>query len=132
LLQIGLMLLLTARLYHVQFFGTETLESKLYRSRTFRRFGITSLTIYTLEPFLGTFIKVFIIEPIFPGWALNFSFIVLYSFGLLLFWHILLLIWEKRNFAGSFEWLTGKILQFMTKRPLTRIRRVESLHGSNN
>jgi hypothetical protein len=132
LLQIGLMLLLVARLYYMQFFGRDTWELKIYRNRAFRRFGITSLTIYALEPFIGTLIKVIILDIVFPGWALNFISIVVYSFGLLLFWHLLLLLWEKRKFAGSFEWLTGKILQFASKRPLSRKKSVESLYISNS
>jgi small-conductance mechanosensitive channel len=127
LLQIGLMLLLVALLYFVQFFGKTKIASKILKERVFRRFGLASLTIYTLEPFLGTLVKVMILDPLFPAWSLNFINIVIYSFGLIIFWMVLLFFWEKRKFVGSFEWMTGKILQMMTKRHLTRTQSLDSL-----
>jgi uncharacterized membrane protein len=117
-LQIGLMVWLLIGVY---WFNATTQPPKLNSNKNqekkqnkprktsspiLEKFGRTSLTIYLVEGFLGTFIKVLILDVLFQGWATNFTFIILYSLGLISLWSVILVLWEKLGYKNSLEWIT--------------------------
>ncbi len=107
-LQSGLMLWLLLGIYW--FTGRQTPSSTTKKTPSadsfLERFGKTSLTIYLIEGFIGSVIKVLILDPIFPGWALYFPFIIIYNLTLICLWSLLLVYWQKSSYKYSLEWIT--------------------------
>lgn len=82
----------------------------------FRRFAVVSLTIYTFQ-YLDA-IPLNIIS-LFPGVNVvtgdeGLFWSVAAVVGSILTWHILLLLWEKKNFKGSAEWSFVMVLKGFT------------------
>ncbi|HME53140.1 MAG TPA: hypothetical protein VKM55_13040, partial [Candidatus Lokiarchaeia archaeon] len=99
-------------LYMIDFRKKTRVEVFIKRTVTLRRFGLLTLTLWTLQYFMA--IPVVIIELI-TGWPalegnLN-EWQLLIVLGLLwLMWHLILWLWEKVNFKGSFEWMNTLLL----------------------
>lgn len=77
-----------------------------------RRFGIMTLTLWMLQ-YLMIF-PVILFQGV-TGWDALSGGLTDMQLGLLLLliffmWHLILWLWEKANFKGSFEWLTGLVL----------------------
>lgn len=111
-LQLGLMFILVTVLYWVQMGTPTTPLYRMYASVFVRRFGNNSLTIYITEGIFSTFLKCIILDTLFPGWAKNMVFIVIYSFALIIIWTNLLKLWERVDYKGSFEWMTAGLKSF--------------------
>jgi len=78
-------------------------------------FGKFSLTMYLLESFFGSVIKLLILDKIFPGWAQNIALVVGYSFIIVILWILILKVWNKYGKIGSFDWMTGQIKKKVRK-----------------
>ena len=72
-------------------------------------FGKFSLTMYLLESFVGSVIKLLILDKLFPGWAQNLVLVVSYSFIIVILWIFLCRVWIKFGQIGSYDWMTGQI-----------------------
>jgi hypothetical protein len=131
-LMIGLMLLIVCVLFYLEYIPRDHLQTKFYQNITLRRFGIASMTIFALEAFVGTLIKVVIIDPLFPGWNRNMAWVVVYSFALILLWHLILKAWERNDLKGSFEWVTYRVLGIFMKSKSKNLKIRELLYGSSD
>jgi len=78
-------------------------------------FGKFSLTMYLLESFFGSVIKILILDKIFPGWAQNIALVVCYSFIIVILWVLICKVWIKYGQIGSFDWMTGQIKKKLRK-----------------
>jgi hypothetical protein len=121
-LQIGLVLLLLSGVYRIDYYGN--LENPSRSSRLIKkyqiiekklpwafltRFSDLSLTIFLMEAFLATIIKVLILNPLFSGWATNILWINLYAIFLMILWNILAIFWGKVEYKGSFGWMIKQL-----------------------
>ncbi len=133
-LQIGIMILiLTISIYFEISDETEKIEetAKIVNSEDstvikkkkhipfLQLFGKFSLTMYLLESFVGSVIKILIVDKIFPGWAQNIAFVVCYSFLIVIIWIFLCNIWIKFGQVGSFDWMTG-LIKIRVRKTLTK------------
>lgn len=77
----------------------------------FRRFGMISLTLWTLQYFTVVPLAIFEVVgwPVFDG-GLNGWQLLVVLFCVFWFWHFIAWIWEKGGFKGSFEWMMVLIL----------------------
>ncbi|MHA1304089.1 MAG: heparan-alpha-glucosaminide N-acetyltransferase domain-containing protein [Candidatus Heimdallarchaeaceae archaeon] len=128
LLQIGSMVLICTLTYYIHFSPTETKIQKIFRSRAVRRFGLMTLTIFVMEPLLGTSIKVLILDNLFPNWSTHVVLAFIYGISLIFLWLLILKGWEKGNFVGSCEWITAKVIGFLSFRVPSRLRIKENLY----
>ncbi len=78
-------------------------------------FGKFSLTMYLLESFVGSVIKLLILDKIFPGWAQNIALVVGFSFIIVILWIFICKVWIKFGQIGSFDWMTGQIKKKVRK-----------------
>ena len=78
-------------------------------------FGKFSLTMYLLESFFGSVIKILILDKIFPGWAQNLALVVSYSFIIVILWVLICRVWIKFGQIGSYDWMTGQIKKKVRK-----------------
>ncbi len=123
-LQIGIMILIVTLLVYSEISKinkkiektTEILsnedsrERKKKKSITFLQlFGKFSLTMYLLESFFGSVIKLLILDNLFPGWAQNLALVVCYSFIIVILWVLICKVWIKFGQIGSYDWMTGQI-----------------------
>ncbi len=124
-LQIGIMILVITILVYSEISGkTEKIEEtpkivndednkKMIRKKKsipfLQLFGKFSLTMYLLESFVGSVIKLLIIDKIFPGWAKNLALVVCYSFIIVILWILIVKVWIKFGQIGSYDWMTGQI-----------------------
>lgn len=110
---LGLILLITTLLINKLDFSTKR-GSVLKRTRTIRRFAITSMTVYALEGLVAVIFRVTYIglfgSEIFP-W--NFWVDISFMGLVFIFWDRAIRIWERWNFVGSFEWMTIKLMERM-------------------
>jgi len=119
--QLGFFLLLY-RLFlsAVDFAGSETKEKVLHVFHPARVFGLVSLTVFVSEPILAEVLRK-ICDVLLPGW--NEHLILVIFFGvlcLIVWWLILNLWWKTARFAGSLEWLSAKVIRFMSGKKTTR------------
>jgi hypothetical protein len=114
-LQIGLMIILTSRVYYHAKSPRSKDEQNASKSRSgtgwIGRFGRASLTVYLLEGLVGTLFKFLLLDLFFPDWATSMFWIVVYAFTMVVVWHFLLIQWEKHRMKYSVEWFTRKILK---------------------
>ncbi|MBD3187837.1 hypothetical protein GF325_13460 [Candidatus Bathyarchaeota archaeon] len=77
----------------------------------FRRFGMISLTLWTLQYFTVVPLAIFEIAgwPVFDG-GLNGWQVLVVLFCVFWFWHFIAWSWEKGGFKGSFEWMMVLVL----------------------
>ena len=93
------------------------------KTKIIRRFGMVPFTLYTFHRIIAI-VPMGIISLIFGvdvmvdtatpvnGWA------ALAVIGIcLLFIHVLLLLWEKKDYIGSLEWMMGEIEAYALRRP---------------
>jgi uncharacterized membrane protein len=104
LLQMGFMLTIFLCFYYMQLNRDTSISKKIVQNAIVRRFGVCTLTIYIFESVLGTGLKTLVIDRIFPGWATQMGWIVIYSIFLIFLWSQILKLWEYNGFKGSFEW----------------------------
>ena len=71
--------------------------------------------MYLLESFIGSVIKILILDKIFPGWAQNMALVVIYSFIIIILWVLIVKVWIKFGQVGSFDWMTGQIKKRVRK-----------------
>jgi len=89
---------------------------KKNRSITFLQYFCKfSLTMYLLESFVGSVIKLLIMDKLFPGWAQNIALVVCYSFIIVLLWVLICKVWIKYGQIGSYDWMTGQIKKKVRK-----------------
>ena len=114
-LQIGLMLWLLLGIYWA---NTRTPQAEIIPREKFKTgdtflemFGKTSLTIYLIEGFIGSIIKILILDLLFPDWDQQFPWVVVYSIALIFLWTGLLILWQKKSYKYSLEWVTAKLIK---------------------
>ena len=126
-LQIGIMILLTTIIIYSEITKTNRLRlsseikqennikmvKKNNQTPFLQLFGKFSLTLYLLESFISSVIKILIIDKLFPGWAQNMALVVSYSFIMVILWFLLLILWNRNGKIGSFDWMTGKIKEIV-------------------
>ncbi|MHA1115711.1 MAG: heparan-alpha-glucosaminide N-acetyltransferase domain-containing protein [Candidatus Heimdallarchaeaceae archaeon] len=126
--QIGSMILIMTLVYWIHFNTKMTKVQRIFRSRFVRRFGLQTLTVFFLEPIVGTSIKVYILDKIFPGWSIHLSLAFVYGISLIFLWFLILRGWEEIDFIGSLEWITAKVISWLTFREPTRLKIKENLY----
>nr|WP_280178720.1 heparan-alpha-glucosaminide N-acetyltransferase domain-containing protein [Candidatus Prometheoarchaeum syntrophicum]QEE15571.1 hypothetical protein DSAG12_01397 [Candidatus Prometheoarchaeum syntrophicum] len=123
-LQIGIMILIVTMLVYSEISkkdkrNTNKLDYKLKKKKermTFLQlFGKFSLTMYLLESFFGSVIKLLILDKVFPGWAQNMALVVCYSMIIVILWFFILKIWSKFGQIGSYDWMTAQIKKRVRK-----------------
>jgi hypothetical protein len=126
--QLGIMLILGSFMYILHFSTRFVPKKRVINSKIVRRLGMMTLTIFIMEPVLGTAIKVLILDPLFPGWSSNGPLSFIYGFSLLILWIVLLKLWEQINFAGSFEWMSVKVLGTIRQNKSSQLKTREHLN----
>jgi len=117
-------------LYMIDFRRKTNLEVFLKHTVTLRRFGLVTLTLWCLQ-YVMVF-PIILIEGI-TGWpiiegGLN-DWQILIVLGLLwLMWHLILWLWEKVNFKGSFEWMTTLVIAKRSTTTGDRLKVAETLY----
>ncbi len=113
----GSFVLLVIVVYFVEVRGKGTNFGR--KTVFFRRFGNMSLTVWGMQWTMTLYLK--LVHRIFYGTSIAFIDGPLYNegmsgwetwglfFGVLPLWFIFLRIWEMGNYAGSFEWMFGKL-----------------------
>jgi len=103
---LGPMLVLFTAFIQVMDLGSDRTRQRWWRwTRTFRTFGLVSLSVFLLEGTLSALLRrlVALVAPDFthdPG----FLFVIFAPLSLLL-WIVLVKLWARFDFAGSAEWL---------------------------
>ena len=127
-LQIGIMILIVILLVYSEISREpeksennedNKVKKKKERITFLQLFGKFSLTMYLLESFVGSVIKLLILDKIFPGWSQNLALVVCYSFIMVILWVLLLRIWNKFGQIGSYDWMTGQI-KIKVRKALTK------------
>ena len=126
--QIGSMILVMTLLYWAHFDTKMSKIKRIFRSRFVRRFGLQTLTVFFLEPIVGTSIKVYVLDKLFPGWSIHLALAFVYGLSLIFLWFLILRGWEEIGFIGSLEWITAKVLGWLTFREPTRLKIKENLY----
>ncbi|MHA1866360.1 MAG: heparan-alpha-glucosaminide N-acetyltransferase domain-containing protein [Candidatus Heimdallarchaeaceae archaeon] len=126
--QIGSMILVMTLLYWAHFDTKMSKIKRIFRSRFVRRFGLQTLTVFFLEPIVGTSIKAYILDKLFPGWSIHLALAFVYGLSLIFLWFLILRGWEEIGFIGSLEWITAKVLGWLTFREPTRLKIKENLY----
>ncbi|MHA1518557.1 MAG: hypothetical protein ACTSRK_00105 [Promethearchaeota archaeon] len=113
----GSLVLLVIVVYFVEVQGKGTNFGR--KTTFFRRFGSLSLTVWGMQWTMVLYLKlvnlilygtsmIFIDSPLYnrgmTGWETWGLF-----FGVLPLWFLFLRVWEMGNYAGSFEWIFGKL-----------------------
>jgi len=97
----------------------------------FRRFGLLTLTLWCLQWVMV--LPIIALDPLFGGRALegklNGGELLLVLLVIMIMWSVVLRLWEKVNFKGSFEWLTVKILSRRRKSAGERLELASSLYN---
>ena len=102
-------------------FAPDERKEKLIRLSTpLRRFGRISLTVFCLEPIMAEFLEM-IANLLFPGWNNELGYVALFGVMGMFIWWFLLKHWERKNFIGSLEWQTIKILEKLSGKKSTRL-----------
>jgi len=111
LVELGIFILfLLVLLKRFDYCGKEKREKRRIRTKWVRRFGMLSLTVFILEPILAEILKKAIDFVIGTTWNNHLILVTVFA-GICLFtWHLLLILWQKVLFKGSFEWLTAWLL----------------------
>jgi hypothetical protein len=104
-LELGLFfLLILIFMSLIDFQPDEKKMKRVNKTRFLRRFGMMSLTIFTLEgPLAAIYGRIF--TAIYPDWRNSIYIVLLFVLVIVLTWHIILVLWEKVNYAGSLEWI---------------------------
>ncbi|MDD3966524.1 MAG: hypothetical protein WC372_02520 [Candidatus Neomarinimicrobiota bacterium] len=118
---------------HVEFGEIEKRRRFAERTRWLRRFGILTLTLYIVDAVPGMFAGEWF-HHLFGGKALwapltegrdafmtNPFAIIVFVALMFAFWFLMISLWEKSNFAGSFEWLMVKISGLFRKESSRRL-----------
>jgi hypothetical protein len=115
LFELGLfMILLYFLIKKFDFVDIEKAESLKNKSLGLRRFGMLSLTVFIFEPIVAEILKKFINWTVGNHWQEHFGYVFLFALFCLFIWHLILKFWQNMQFAGSVEWLTGKLLELTT------------------
>lgn len=85
----------------------EKYEKRRKKTVNIRRFGMLALTVYILEPIVAEVFRKIIDQFLGSEWNNELQYVLLFGFLLLLFWWMVLKLWQKVGFKGSFEWITG-------------------------
>jgi len=100
--------------------GANVSPKKEKTTRFFRRFGVVSFTIFMFETTFSELIgKLF--NLVWGGWNTQMWSCFIFSFTNLILWTIIIFLWEKAEFKYGLEWMTGKFLYLIVKRPSTKI-----------
>lgn len=116
-LQIGLMIYLLIAVYAWEssyIAGSSPKVGKnrnLNRFRVLQLFGRFSLTVFLMEGFLATVIKVSILNWLIPSWSNYMYAIVIFSFSQIAIWSLLLSYWKSKKMKFSIEWFTNTIIK---------------------
>jgi len=82
--------------------------------------------MYLLESFVGSVIKLLILDKLFPGWAQNLVLVVCFSIIMVILWVLILKKWIKFGQIGSYDWMTGQIKKKMRKILTTKELKITS------
>lgn len=126
-------LIFKALVRHVEFGEEEKRLRFAQKTRWIRRFGIMTLTLYIFDAVPGMFVSEWF-HYLFGGKALwtpliesqdafmtNPLAIIVFVALMFAFWYMMISLWEKSNFAGSFEWLMVKITGLFRKESSRRL-----------
>lgn len=128
-LQIGVLIFISTLIFYVHYLKKESRLKRVFQSRTIRRFGLLTLTIFVFEPLVGATIKKLVLDPLFPNWS-QYAYLAFgYGVALIFFWQGLLKMLERVQFKGTIEWLNGKITSVLTKRDASRLNIYKNLYG---
>ncbi len=127
--QIGLV---TLFLWLVEFRGKGMKFANNRIIKHFRLWAMVSLTVFAFDLFnfiprsflqltAGRFTSFnFLHDDIFEGIE-GFAWVLLVSFVVILFYELLLWLWKKVNFAGSFEWSMIRLQSILTKQKSSKL-----------
>jgi hypothetical protein len=100
--------LITAFLYGFDF--NDKAQSRIKHTKNLRRAGILAITIFTLQSLdlfprwiLSLIFKPLGIDFLFGSLSMGYCFLA--SFVVLWYWYMIVWLWSKINFIGSFDWL---------------------------
>lgn len=130
------LLILIAVIKRIDFNPKADMEKIKKNTKFARRFGMVSLSIFVLQIFIEYPIR--LLAWLISGQTVNFLarqkidnlFLVIFvSFICIFAYFLVVKVWEKVKFVGSFEWLMGKIAGLLTgaKGSVTRIDPAEVL-----
>ncbi len=121
----GQIVLVWFMLLIIEFRGTQNHFARKKITRFFRLWGLISLTLYVLQ--IIEYLPLWLYHLLFSKFS-GINFMEQNSFGryqglgalittvfAMLFFHLMILLWAKINFIGSFEWLLLKIKEKVTR-----------------
>lgn len=115
-------LILNILLRYLDFSSTENHERRWSKTLGIRRMGMVALTVYFFEPFVAEILRKFV--DYFSGnqlWANQFYWVLLFGFGCLAVWWMIIWHWSKVNFAGSLEWIIALLILRLAGKRSTKI-----------
>jgi surface polysaccharide O-acyltransferase-like enzyme len=94
--------------------------------RGITRFGAVALSVYALEPLLAEALRRPLNAALRRPWADSFFWVL--AFGLLCaaVWWTLLVLWEKRRFFASLEWVSVRLLRTLGKKESGKLKGTEA------
>lgn len=122
-MQFGLFSLLT--LGAVAFFDLAPMPKRATRAKAtscLRRFGMVSLSVFLLETPLGQ-ITARVWDVIYPNWSQSMNVTFLYAAVNVVLWAAILILWQRKDFKFSAEWMTAQAYALVGRRTAkTQIR----------
>ena len=98
------------------------------RTRSMQRFGKLALTIYLFEPLVAELLKMIIDRFFGSTWPNNLLLVIVFGFICLIFWAIIIRIWENIAYTGSIEWFSKKILYQVSKKDSSGLPTMKSVY----
>jgi len=128
---LGPMLLLMTFLLHMLDFRGDRIKARaVRRTKVIRAFGILSLTAFILEGSFSAIIR-WVFEILKPGFTYNGGFVfIVFAPVVTILWIVILKLWGRTHFAGSFEWLIVWAMGKLTGRRSQRLNVDHILRGN--
>jgi hypothetical protein len=119
---LGAILLVTTFTLHIMDLSSDKAKSWwIQHSKGIRACGIIGLTAFLLEASLSA-VGYRVIQAIAPGTMTNLSFTVLVFAPIMaVIWLILVKLWTRVGFKGSFEWMIDHLMGKLTGKKSTRL-----------
>jgi hypothetical protein len=83
-------------------------------------FGSLALTVYCFEPLLAELLRKMAFL-LYPSWTQHFFAVLLFAFGCLLAWTLILILWRRAGFKGSLEWLGIQVIKRLSGKQSTKL-----------
>lgn len=116
-LQLGLFFFFTILfLMALDFVDEATKARRAKRAGFLIRAGKCSLTIFFLETLVAELLRP-LYEAFLPAWTESLGWVVLFGLVNILVWVLVTALWDRVDFVGSLDWVTGKVANVVRRDP---------------